>query len=162
MTILTRRSATKLLGASLATPFLSRSAFGTAEYAWKFGHGFPASHPLHVRASEAAAKIKQETNGRVDIGVYPNSQLGGDSDLLAQVRSGAVQFFSTGGLIFATLIPVAAISGTGFAFTDYPTVWSAMDGALGALVREGFERVNLHAFEKAWDNGFQGHSVLVM
>ena len=120
-----------------------------------FGHGFPATNPLHVRSSEAAAKIKQETNGKVDIGVYSNSQLGGDSDLLAQVRSGAVQFFSTGGLIFATLIPVASISGTGFAFTDYPTVWSAMDGALGALMREGFTKVNLHAFEKVWDNGFR-------
>src|SRR5689334_16061181 len=95
VTLLTRRSATKLLTGGFAAPFISRQALAAAEYAWKFGHGFPASHPLHVRAAEAAEKIKQETNGKVDIVVFPNSQLGGDSDLLAQVRSGAVQFFST-------------------------------------------------------------------
>jgi TRAP-type transport system periplasmic protein len=126
-----------------------------AEYDWKFGHGFPATHPVNVFALEAAAKIKQDTGGRVDIQVFPNSQLGGDSDLLSQVRSGGVDFFSTGGLIFATLVPVAAINGTGFAFSGYDKVWPAMDGALGAYVRKGFDKAGLHAFERIWNNGFR-------
>ena len=100
----------------LSHPFISRAL--AAEYDWKFGHGFPAGHPVHVFALEAAAKIKQDSGGRVEIGVFPNSQLGGDSDMLAQVRSGAIDFFSTGGLIFATLVPIASISGMGFAFRD--------------------------------------------
>jgi TRAP-type transport system periplasmic protein len=87
--------------------------------------------------------------------VFPNSQLGGDSDLLSQVRSGAIDFFSTGGLIFATLVPIAAINGTGFAFRNADAVWPAMDGELGALIRRGFEKAELYAFEKIWNNGFR-------
>ena len=32
--------------------------------------------------------IAKETNGRVEIAIFPNNQLGGDTDMLAQVRSG--------------------------------------------------------------------------
>ena len=151
---ITRRSVLAAAGAAIATPFIARPALA-ADYVWKFGHGFAANHPLQIRATEAAGKIKRDTNGRVDISVLPASQLGGDSDLLAQVRSGGIEFFSTGGLVLATLVPLAAISGMGFAFKDYPTVWRAMDGDLGASIRTAFSKVGLHAFEQIWDNGFR-------
>lgn len=140
-------------GASLAMPYIAHAV--AAEYSWKFGHGFSPTHPVNTFAIQAAARIREETGGRVEIGVFPNSQLGGDSDLLSQVRAGAIDFFSTGGLIFATLVPIAAINGTGFAFRNADAVWPAMDGELGALIRKGFEKAELHAFEKIWNNGFR-------
>jgi TRAP-type mannitol/chloroaromatic compound transport system permease large subunit len=79
-----------------------------------------------------SAAIKTETNGRVDIQIFPNNQLGADTDVLSQLRSGRVEFFTMSGLILATLVPVASINGMGFAFPDYDTVWKAMDGELGA------------------------------
>ena len=42
----------------------------------------------------------------------------------------------------------------GFAFSGYDKVWPAMDGDLGALIIDGFQKANLHAF-KVWDNGFR-------
>ena len=140
-------------GTGFATPYISRAL--AADYSWKLGHGFAATHPVNTFAMEAAARIKQDTGGKVDIGVFPNSQLGGDSDLLSQVRSGAIDFFSTGGLVFATLVPIAAINGAGFAFKNADAVWPAMDGELGALIRRGFDRAELYAFEKIWNNGFR-------
>src|ERR1700761_5589632 len=152
--ILSRRAVVAGLGgAGLAIPYIARAV--AADYSWNLGHGFSATHPVNTFAIEAAARIRQDTGGKVDIGVFPNSQLGGDSDLLSQVRSGAIDFFSTGGLIFATLVPVAAINGTGFAFKNSDAVWPAMDGELGALIRKGFEKAELHAFEKIWNNGFR-------
>ncbi len=150
----TRRTFLASLGAAgISAPFISRGL--AADYSWKFGHGFSDSHPVHTFAVAATEKIKQDSGGRVDISVFPNSQLGGDSDLLAQVRSGAIEFFSTGGLIFATLVPVASINGMGFAFKNADAVWPAMDGDLGAYVRKGFDKVGLYAFEKIWNNGFR-------
>ena len=132
----------------------SRPARAAAEFALRFGHGFPSTHPLNVRATEAAARIKDETKGRVTIDMFPDSQLGGDSDLLTQLRSGALDMFSTGGLILSTLVKVASINGMGFAFADYEKVWPAMDGDVGAIIRDGFGKAGLHAF-KTWDNGFR-------
>ena len=81
----------------------------------------PAGRPsINKRASEACDAIRAAaTKGRLDIKLFPNSQLGGESDLLSQVRSGAVQIFTIGGLVVSTVVPVAAINGTAFAFKDY-------------------------------------------
>ncbi|WP_158747715.1 TRAP transporter substrate-binding protein [Acidisphaera sp. L21] len=141
--------------AAVAAVNLSPRRARAAEFNLRFGHGYPDTHPLNVRAREAAARIKDESKGRVVIDMYPNSQLGGDSDLLNQVRSGAVDFFSTGGLILSTLVKPAAISGMGFAFSDYDKVWPAMDGELGAYVRDAFAKSKLHAMTRIWDNGFR-------
>jgi TRAP-type transport system periplasmic protein len=140
--------------AALATAALLPRRAHAAEFALRFGHGYPSTHPLNVRALEAAARIKDESKGRVTIDLFPDSQLGGDSDLLTQLRSGAVDFFSTGGLILSTLVKVASINGLGFIFADYQNVWPAMDGDLGTLIRNDFAKAGLHAF-KVWDNGFR-------
>jgi tripartite ATP-independent transporter DctP family solute receptor len=150
---ISRRQLIKAAGAvALGAAFPAARA---AEFSWKFGHGFPPSHPIHKRAVEAAAWIKQQSKGQVDIGVFPNSQLGGDNDLLSQVYSGGIEMFTTGGIIMSTLVPHAAISGLGFIFKDYASVWGAMDGKLGAFVRDAFAKKRLHAMDRIWDNGFR-------
>ena len=102
-----------------------------------------------------ADQIKAETNGRVEINIFPSSQLGSDTDTLSQLRSGGVEFFTLSGLILSTLVPAASINGIGFAFPDYASVWKAMDGELGAYVRQQIAKVGLVAMEKIWDNGFR-------
>ena len=75
--------------------------------------------------------------------------------MLSQVRSGGVEFFTLSPLILSTLVPNASISGIGFAFPNYDTVWKAMDGELGAYVRGQISKANLVVMDKIWDNGFR-------
>jgi TRAP-type transport system periplasmic protein len=126
-----------------------------AEWVYKYANNLPETHPMNIRAREMAATIKQETNGRFDLQIFPNSQLGSDTDTLSQIRSGGVEFFTLSGLILSTLVPATSINGMGFAFADYDTVWKAMDGELGAYIRVQIAKVNLIAMEKIWDNGFR-------
>jgi len=126
-----------------------------AEFSYKYANNVPLTHPMNIRAQEAVARIKDESGGRLEIQIFPNNQLGGDTDMLSQVRSGAIDFFTLSGLILATLVPVASINGIGFAFKDYSQVWPAMDGALGAHVRAAIAKAGLYAFEKLWDNGYR-------
>jgi tripartite ATP-independent transporter DctP family solute receptor len=99
--------------------------------------------------------ILKETNGRVEIRIFPSSQLGSDTDMLSQVRSGGVEFFTLSGLILATLVPASSITGIGFAFGNYNDVWKALDGDLGAHVRKEINKANLVVMDKIWDNGFR-------
>jgi tripartite ATP-independent transporter DctP family solute receptor len=126
-----------------------------AEFSYKYANNSPVSHPLTVRTTEAAARIREKTSGKVEIKVFPNNQLGSDTDMLSQLRSGALEFFTLSGLILSTLVPVASINGVGFAFKDYGQVWSTMDGALGALVRGEIAKRGLYAFAKIYDNGYR-------
>ena len=143
-------------GALAASASMSTAAFAqTAPITLKWANNVPVTHPSAVRGQEAAEAIRKETNGKVDIQIFPNSQLGGDTDMLSQVRSGAIDFFSLSGLILQTLVPVAGINGLAFAFKDYQTVWAAMDGDLGAHVRAAIAKVNLHVFDRCLDNGYR-------
>ena len=126
-----------------------------AEFSYKLATNLPATHPLSARNMEAAERIKAATNGRLEIAVFPNSQLGTDTDMLSQVRSGALEFFTLSGLILSTLVPLAAINGVGFAFKDNEQALAAMDGDLGRLVRAEVAKRGLLAFEHIFDSGFR-------
>ena len=141
-----------LLG-STAAPCIARAQ--QAQWTYKYANNLPETHPMNIRAREMAAAIKQETNGRFDLQIFPSSQLGSDTDTLSQIRSGGVEFFTLSGLILSTLVPAASINGMGFAFPDYDTVWKAMDGDLGAYIRAQIAKANLIAMDKIWDNGFR-------
>src|SRR6201996_6958017 len=151
-TLLKATAASAVMG-GVGAPFVARAQ--QAEWTYKFANNLPESHPFVARAREMAAAIKTETNGRFDLQVFPNSQLGSDTDTLSQVRSGGVEFFTLSGLILATLVPAASINGMGFAFPNYDTVWKAMDGDLGAYVRAQINKANLVVMDKIWDNGFR-------
>jgi tripartite ATP-independent transporter DctP family solute receptor len=146
-------SAAATVWGGIGAPFVARAQ--QAEFTYKYANNLPDSHPLNIRAKEMTAAIKAETNGRVDIQIFPNNQLGSDTDMLSQIRSGGIEFFTLSGLILSTLVPAASINGIGFAFGDYDTVWKTMDGDLGAYVRKEIVKANLMVMDKIWDNGFR-------
>jgi TRAP-type transport system periplasmic protein len=126
-----------------------------AEFTYKYANNLPVTHPMNLRAKEMADAIRTESKGRVDIQIFPNNQLGSDTDMLSQLRSGGIEFFTLSGLILSTLVPAASISGIGFAFKDYDQVWKAMDGDLGAYIRAQIAKAGIVPMEKIWDNGFR-------
>ncbi len=147
------------LGTALATGLplfgIVRARGDAPEFSYKFANDNPMSHPNTIRSQEAIDRIKAESHGRLEIALFPNNQLGGDTDMLSQLRSGALEFFTLSGGILSTLVPVSSIYGVGYAFKGYAEVWPAVDGDLGALIRAGIEKSGIYAFEKIWDNGFR-------
>jgi tripartite ATP-independent transporter DctP family solute receptor len=154
MTRISRRAFNITALAAAATP-VRRAWSQTAEFNLKFGHEALDTHPVTIRLNEAAQTIAKRTNGRVNIQMFPNNQLGGATDMLSQTRSGALEFTLLGTVIISTLAPVAAISGVGYAFPDYDHVWSAMDGELGAYVRQAVEKSGVRPMKNIWDLGFR-------
>ncbi|HTU54136.1 MAG TPA: TRAP transporter substrate-binding protein [Acetobacteraceae bacterium] len=143
------------LAAAAGLPLVFVRRAEAAGLVFKYANNLPLAHPMNIRAKQAAARITSGTDGRVTIRIFPNNVLGGDTDMLSQVRSGAIQFFTLSGLILATLVPVASINGIGFAFKDYDQVWAAMDGPLGAYVRAAIAKSGLLAMDRMWDNGYR-------
>jgi TRAP-type C4-dicarboxylate transport system substrate-binding protein len=90
----------------------------SADIKLKYGTAFPADHPGTLRIKEAAEAIKKDTGGKVDLQVYPTSQLGSEPDMISQTRAGAIDFMSTAGTNLQTLVPTAGINGVAFAFKD--------------------------------------------
>ncbi|MBE7197076.1 MAG: TRAP transporter substrate-binding protein [Parafilimonas terrae] len=154
-TMTRRRVAALGAAATLGAAYPLRYA-RAAEFSFKWGTNVPDTHPLNVYGRKAADALKEATNGRVELRMFPNNQLGGDADMFSQLRSGALECFTLSGTnVLSTMLPSAAIPGVGFAFKDYPTLWNAMDGKLGEWLRGQIAKTGLVVQEKIWDNGFR-------
>jgi TRAP-type transport system periplasmic protein len=153
MTALTRRTLVMAGTTAVAAPWIARAV--EPEYRLKFGDIVSADHPLNTYMGKARDRILKETDGKVRIDIFPKNQLGSDADMLSQLRSGALELFAQTGVLMSTLVPVAAISGIGFAYPNYEKVWESLDGALGKHVRGAFEKANLVCLEKCWNHGFR-------
>ncbi len=152
----TRRTVLKSVAAAGLVGLGSKTATAqSGTFNYKIGSNVPTTHPIAIRLNEAAAKIKTATDGKVNIGIFPNGQLGSDTDMLSQVRSGGLEMLTGPGVVLSNLVPMAALNGVGFAFPDYPAVWKAMDGPLGAFIRGYIEKANLVVLDKILDNGFR-------
>jgi tripartite ATP-independent transporter DctP family solute receptor len=141
--------------AGLSTAAILRWPANAAEFSYKMGSSSPMEHPALARSLEAANKIKQETNGRLEITIYPNSVLGGDTGMISQTISGALEMYILPIDLLAPRNSVCATSGVGFAFPSYDQVWAAMDGELGGMMRGAAEQIGIYCLDKGYDHGFR-------
>ncbi len=142
------------LAAGLSTFAIGRAR--AAEFTYKIGTDVPDAAPINVYARKAADQIRERTNGRLDLQLYPNNQLGGDPAMFSQFRSGALEcFFLSGTNSLSTLIPRAAIYGLGFIYKNDQEVYSSLDGALGNALRQQVRTAGFFLPDKIWGNGFR-------
>lgn len=152
----TRRNAIQWAVAAPLVLVGGKSFSNAPEFRWKWANSQPTNHPDNVRAREAIQRIREQSGGRLQIDLYPDGQLGSDSDMNAQVRSGAIDMYATSGGLLGAMVPVAGIVNMPFAFTDYSEVWKAMDGELGAHVNNAVQkRTGLHLQSSYFDLGFR-------
>ena len=120
------------VGIALALVVLSASAQTKLRYA----HVGVANAPQTLYADEVAKLVKERTNGRVEIQVFANSQLGGVNEMVDGVRSGAIamahhDFGSLGRIVSNT-----AVFNTPFMYRDPEHAMRATDPALSPALRE--------------------------
>ncbi|RIK17462.1 MAG: hypothetical protein DCC50_01575 [Acidobacteria bacterium] len=83
-------AATLALGASACSGD-GGGGSGSEPVTMRVGHVFPAASPIHVAATAWADQVKEETDGRVEITVFPGSQLGSDVEMGEGLQSGTVE-----------------------------------------------------------------------
>ena len=119
------------------------------------GSPMPQAHPATTCLVEALDAIRAESDGRIDITLYPDSQLGNELSMQSQLRSGAIAFTLTSASSLQTLAPLAGIPGVAYAFSGYVPLWAALDsGPLSERIREALSKFGLKAF-RVVDNGFR-------
>ena len=152
----TRRTFTFGAAAAAAFATVARPARAAPEFSYKIGTSTPSAHPFNTRLMEVGDRIAQDTNGRMEFKVFPDSQLGGDNDILSQARSGAIEFCQPTGQVLSSILPLTAVNAMGFVFSGYDQVWAAMDGDLGTYVHDQIiAKTGLVPMRKMWDLGFR-------
>ena len=148
---------TLLVGTTItaAAPMILRWPAHAAEFTFKCGASLPDGHPMAIRAREAMQAIKEESGGRLDITLYTNSLLGGDTAMISQTITGALEMYVLPLDLLAAKNPACGICGVGYAFIDYDHIWQAMDGDLGNYLRGIAEQIGFHVVHNCYDHGFR-------
>lgn len=115
----------------------------------------PKDHMYTMGAQRFADLIKERTNGRIQITVYPDGQLGkGERELLEALQQGTVDIYvgSTGPI--GGFSPSMLIVDIPFLFRDYAHVDKVLDGPIGRQLLDDLEKANLKGLA-FWENGFR-------
>jgi TRAP-type transport system periplasmic protein len=124
-----------------------------ARFHHRLGANQPAASPTALRLAEMAEATLRETDGAFRLDVYPESRLGPDPRMFAELRGGGLEFYLSGALL-GGVSPTSALPLLPFAFSDSNSVFAALDGALGDLIRGELAEAGLYAFRRTWQNGF--------
>ena len=84
----------------------------------KFAHVYETSEPYHKRMVEAAEILKQKTDGRYEMEVFPASSLGKEVDINQGLALGTVDIIYTGNLFAGRSFGPLAIAGAPYMFRD--------------------------------------------
>ena len=150
-----RRRAVLAGAASLPLFGIRSRPADAAEFTLKLATGQSPTNPINTRLQEAIDRVKAATGGRVEMPLFPNNQVGSDTDQISQLRAGGLDFLNVAGSVLSTLVPAAALVNVGFAFTSYDQVNQAIDGALGKYIEAQVEKAGIVLVAPLGDNGFR-------
>ena len=128
---------------------------GEAATALRLGHTDPPDGLRQKASLLFADKVKEYTQGRYTVDVYPSSTLGDDPKLLEQVKLGAIDFAVTGVGIYSNQIPELGLLALPYLVESFEQGWQLFDTSLWA--KEWFAKLqekNIR-YLAMWEAGFR-------
>ncbi len=125
-----------------------------AQFTYKLANDQTPTHPMNVYTADAIKRIRDASGGQIEINLFPSSVLGGDPQMLTQVRSGALELVQIGNNIMGSVIPSAALLSMPFAFKSPQQYQSAANGPLGAYIGGAGAKIGLRKFDTSFYGGF--------
>ncbi|MEK6347243.1 MAG: TRAP transporter substrate-binding protein [Burkholderia sp.] len=124
-------SAASLAAAGIGLPAIVRAA---SPIALRVSSSMPANDNAahYVWYQHLAANLKASVGDRIRLDFFPNNQLGKESDVVQQVKVGAVDMMVSGSSIWATVLPELGMLDLGYLFDGFDHVGRAMDRSVGA------------------------------
>jgi tripartite ATP-independent transporter DctP family solute receptor len=90
---------------------------------------------LQAIAGQGSSKLKevaeQLSNGEIEVQIFPNSQLGGELEMVSQVRLGTLDMAMAGSGIVAAIEPTFSITELPFIWKSREQAWKVLNGPIG-------------------------------
>jgi tripartite ATP-independent transporter DctP family solute receptor len=141
-------SALALIGAA------SLPAYSADKIIVKIAGMKPDGEPETVGMKLFAKYVMEATNGKYDVQVYPNSQLGKEDAYIAQTRKGIIQMCATGTQT-SSLFPAMAMLETPMLYDNMEQAHKAMNGDTLKLITKGFAEKSGLTLMNAFPLGFR-------
>ncbi|URQ60312.1 TRAP transporter substrate-binding protein [Pantoea alhagi] len=128
-----------LLALSLASTALFASTVASAKVL-KVAEVQPAGYPTVVALEHMGEKLKQATDGRLEMRIYAGGTLGDEEQTLQQVQLGAIDMIRVSLAPVSTIAPETGVLTLPYIFRDENHMHQVLDGEPGKAIVEKFEQ----------------------
>lgn len=131
---------------------------GDESFTMQFAHVVTENDPKGQAAIRFEELVEENSDGQIEVEVYPNSSLYGDEDELQALQSGSVQVLAPASAKFTTIAPAIQVLDLPFIFDsveEIPDVASP-DSEIGEGIfeNEDLAERNIQVLD-LWDNGLK-------
>ncbi len=116
---------------------------GSEKITIKLAHDNNVQAEGHLAFEEFKKIVEAESNGRIEVQIYPGGQLGSVQDMFEQTRRGDIQMSVGATTLFTQTIPEFAVWDSFYMFDDADHAHRVLDGKAGIELMKPLERMNL-------------------
>lgn len=120
----------------------------------RFGHNISEDSAMHEAALKFAALVRQRSNGRLVIEIFPNQTLGNDHQMVEMARTGELDMVLTPTAKMSALVPAMQYADLPFLFPSREDAYALLDGEAGTLLLAQLPAQGLIGVT-FWENGFK-------
>ena len=110
----------------------------------KLGHGLDQSHPVHAGMEFMAQRVAELSAGAIEIQIFPNAQLGSETECVEQLQRGALAMAKTSAAAMEGFVPEMAVFSLPYLFRDEDHYWEVLNGEVGSELLEAGQGVGIH------------------
>ena len=149
------KSVKYILSLLISLTLLNTSIFA-ADFVLKLAHNGPDQHPFQNGAERFKQVMEEETNGAVEVQIFPGEQLGSEEDTSQMIKQGtlACAVESAGGGL-SPFVASADLFNLPFLFRDVPHFYRVLDGPVGNLIARDVEDKLDSVFLGWWFSGIR-------
>ncbi len=147
----------KLVLGTITAAMIATTAF-SADYTMKVSHVVSASTPKGKAADFLEKRIEELTAGKIDVQVFPNSQLYGDGEEMKALVMDNVQVIMPSLSKFTSIAPEMQLFDLPFLFRDKDHLYKVMDGEVGKILKSKVDAKKQMIALDYWDAGFKHFS----
>lgn len=97
----------------------------------KLAHSLDIEHPVHHALVFLAKRVKEKSDGRMRIDIYPTEQLGSERDCIEHVQLGILAMTKTSSGPMEGFVPAIRVFGLPYLFRDSNHMWKVFNGPIG-------------------------------
>ena len=132
------------------------SSVSAADFVLKVAHNGPEQHPFQNGAVRFKQVMEEQTNGNVEVQIFPSEQLGSEEETSQMIKQGTIACAveSAGGGL-APFVPSADLLNLPFLFRDLPHFYRVVDGPIGEQIGRNVEDKLDSVFLGWWFSGIR-------
>ena len=142
------------VSAAALTGLSAAPAMAEPEILFRAAHASAPSSTGHLALEFLDKDLREKTDGRIGLEIFPSSQLGGEREAVENIQFGNID------LTFVSSAPVAAFAPTFYAFdipflfNDRAQAYEVLDGEIGMEILATLESSGIVGLGY-WENGFR-------